>query len=70
MRHVTAFGRFWWGFVVGDDWRVAAGVLAALAVGALLSATRMASDAVIGAVVTVGALGALAVALFARDGRR
>jgi hypothetical protein len=36
MRHVRAFGRFWWDFVVGDDWRVAAGVAAALGLSALL----------------------------------
>jgi len=28
---LRAFGRFWWSFVVGDDWRVAAGIGAALA---------------------------------------
>jgi hypothetical protein len=27
--YVVAFGRFWWDFVVGDDWRVAVGLLAA-----------------------------------------
>ena len=32
MRDLSAFGRFWWDFVVGDDWRVAAGVAAGLAV--------------------------------------
>ncbi|HEX7309907.1 MAG TPA: hypothetical protein VF232_01910 [Gaiellaceae bacterium] len=30
MRYVGAFGRFWWNFVVGDDWRVAAGLAVAL----------------------------------------
>jgi hypothetical protein len=30
MRRLRAFGRFWWDFVVGDDWRVAAGVAVAL----------------------------------------
>ena len=36
MRYVVAFGRFWWDFVVGDDWTVAAGVAVALgAVGIL-----------------------------------
>ncbi len=25
------FGRFWYDFIVGDDWRVAAGVVAAVA---------------------------------------
>lgn len=33
---LRAFGAFWWDFVVGDDWRVAAGVVAALAATALL----------------------------------
>lgn len=31
MRQLRAFGRFWWDFVVGDDWRVAAGIALALA---------------------------------------
>jgi hypothetical protein len=31
MRYLRSFGRFWWSFIVGDDWRVAAGVAAALA---------------------------------------
>ena len=31
MRYVKAFGQFWWDFIVGDDWTVAAGVALALA---------------------------------------
>jgi hypothetical protein len=31
MKYVVAFSRFWWNFIVGDDWRVAAGLAAALA---------------------------------------
>lgn len=31
MRRLRAFGAFWYDFVVGDDWRVAAGVVLALA---------------------------------------
>jgi hypothetical protein len=30
MTRVAAFGRFWFDFVVGDDWRLAAGVVALL----------------------------------------
>jgi hypothetical protein len=30
VRRLHAFGRFWWSFVVGDDWRAAAGVVLAL----------------------------------------
>jgi fatty acid desaturase len=34
--YVIAFGRFWYDFVVGDDWTIAAAVAVALiAVGAL-----------------------------------
>jgi hypothetical protein len=36
MRYVRAFGRFWWDFIVGDDWTVAAGVALALGLVALL----------------------------------
>ena len=31
------FGAFWWNFVVGDDWRVAAGVAAVLVLTGLLA---------------------------------
>jgi hypothetical protein len=37
MRYVVAFGRFWWDFVVGDDWLVAAGIVVALGLTALLA---------------------------------
>jgi hypothetical protein len=32
MKYVAAVARFWWTFVVGDDWRVAVGVAGVLAV--------------------------------------
>jgi hypothetical protein len=31
MKYVRSFFRFWWNFIVGDDWRVAAGLAIALA---------------------------------------
>ena len=31
MRYVVSFGRFWWNFVVGDDWIAAAWLAVALA---------------------------------------
>jgi hypothetical protein len=40
-RWLRSFGAFWWDFIVGDDWRVAAGVVAALAVTAGLAAARV-----------------------------
>jgi hypothetical protein len=33
---VGAFGRFWWDFVVGEDWRIAAGVALVLGLTAFL----------------------------------
>ncbi|MDQ2883289.1 MAG: hypothetical protein M3Y48_19495 [Actinomycetota bacterium] len=41
VRRLRSFGAFWWDFIVGDDWRVAVGVVAALAVTAGLAALRV-----------------------------
>ena len=39
MRFLRGFGRFWFDFVVGDDWRIALGVVLVLGAGALVVAT-------------------------------
>jgi hypothetical protein len=44
MRYVVLFGRFWYDFIVGDDWKIAAGVTAALAGGAVLVAVDALPD--------------------------
>jgi hypothetical protein len=36
VKFVRAFGRFWWNFIVGDDWRVATGLAVALGLTAFL----------------------------------
>ena len=38
MRYIRAFGRFWWDFIVGDDWVVAAAVAVGLALTGILTA--------------------------------
>jgi len=43
LRWLTGFGRFWYGFVVGDDWTVAATVAVALAATWLLHTTGVAA---------------------------
>jgi hypothetical protein len=63
MRHVAAFGRFWWDFVVGDDWRIAAAVLAALAVGAILVARANLSDTAVSLLTGFGILGLVGVTI-------
>lgn len=41
MSRLRAFGAFWYDFVVGDDWRVAATMLGALLLTFLLSTTSL-----------------------------
>lgn len=38
---MTGFLRFWYDFIVGDDWRVAVGVITALALTYALSTTSI-----------------------------
>lgn len=54
---MRAFARFWVDFVVGDDWRIAAGVLAVLAIGAALVALDALPDAAIAPLVAAGIVG-------------
>lgn len=37
MRVVRGFALFWWDFIVGDDWRIAAGVALALGLTGLIA---------------------------------
>jgi hypothetical protein len=43
MRHLTAFGRFWWDFVIGDDWLVAVLVILAIGATAAIAAASIAA---------------------------
>jgi hypothetical protein len=40
---LAAFGRFWWDFVIGDDWLVAVLVAAAIGATAILAAANVAA---------------------------
>jgi hypothetical protein len=51
---IRAFLRFWRDFVVGDDWRIAAGVVAVLTLGAVLVASEAVSDDVLAPVIGLG----------------
>jgi hypothetical protein len=39
VRFLRGFGRFWFDFIVGDDWRIALGVVLVLGMGAFAVAT-------------------------------
>ena len=45
MTFLRAFGRFWYEFLVGDDWRIVAGVTAILGLGALAVAMGLTGPA-------------------------
>ncbi|HZV26691.1 MAG TPA: hypothetical protein VFG00_10405 [Acidothermaceae bacterium] len=53
MKGARAFGAFWYDFIVGDDWLVAVGVVAALAATYGLSRTSIAAWWVVPVVVGV-----------------
>ncbi len=50
---ITAFLMFWYDFVVGDDWRVAVGVVAALVLTYGISTTTVAAWWVLPATVVI-----------------
>jgi hypothetical protein len=56
------FGRFWYDFVVGDDWRLAVGALVALALAGLFAHAGWSAwwvvPGVVGVLLSVSVLGA------------
>jgi hypothetical protein len=57
MSRLRAFGAFLWDFVVGDDWRIALGVVVALSVTAVVAGAGLSAWWIM-PVATVGLLGA------------
>ena len=67
MSWLRSFGRFWYDFIVGDDWRIAAGVTVVLAAGAVAVGLGLATPLL--AVVLFLGLIAVFVAPILRDAR-
>jgi hypothetical protein len=65
MRFLRAFGRFWYDFIVGDDWGIAAGVVLVLAAGAALVATGAVGDTALAPLVGAGIIGVVGVSIVA-----
>ena len=63
MRLLKSFGRFWYEFIIGDDWKIAAAVVVALGLTFLLLRTTSLSDHVLAVVGGVGVVLAFAVSL-------
>jgi len=63
VRLLKSFGRFWYEFIIGDDWKIAAAVVVALGLTFLLLRTTSLSDHVLAVVGGVGVVLAFAVSL-------
>jgi hypothetical protein len=57
MRFLKGFGQFWYDFIIGDDWKIAVAVVAALAVTLviLLAGATASVAAVLGAALLITA---------------
>ena len=51
---LITFGRFWYDFIVGDDWTIALGVVVAVALTALAARAGLAAWAILPVTVTAG----------------
>ena len=54
MSWLKSFGRFWYDFIVGDDWTIALGVVVAVALTALAAHAGLAAWAILPVTVTAG----------------
>ena len=65
MRYLRGFGRFWYEFIIGDDWKIAAGVCLVLGFGAVLVAATSVPETVITLLVLAGILAVVATSIVA-----
>ena len=65
MKYLVGFFRFWYDFIVGDCWQIAAGVVVVLAGGAWLSHSQVLSVEIIAPVVGIGVVMIVVVSLLA-----
>jgi hypothetical protein len=70
MGFVTGFFRFWYDFIVGDAWEIAAGVVVVLAIGALLVSSQAVPETLIPPLVGLGIILVVAGSIWAEARRR
>ena len=63
MRFVKAFFRFWYDFIIGDDWKIAAAVVTVLLAGALAVIAGAGTAALLPPLLAVGLGAAFTAAL-------
>lgn len=69
MRVVTGFFRFWYDFIVGDAWEIAAGIVLVLALGVALLSTGAVSHGVVPLLVGAGIVLVVAGSIWAQARR-
>jgi hypothetical protein len=65
MSLLRGFLRFWYDFIVGDDWRIAFGVVLVLAAGALLVAADALADDLLAPLIGAGIVAVVSVSIVA-----
>jgi hypothetical protein len=63
MEFIRGFGRFWYDFLIGDDWKIAAAVVTTLAIGAVVLVTFDPPDKVFTSAMGAGIMLAFVVAM-------
>ena len=70
MNFITVFFRFWYDFIVGDAWEIAAGVLMVLALGATLLRSRSVEQEAVPLLVAAGICAVVAISIAMEIRRR
>ena len=60
---LKGFGQFWYDFIIGDDWKIAAAVVAVLMVGAALVLAGLGGSALLAPALALGVAVAFVAAL-------
>jgi len=63
MKFIKGFGAFWYDFLIGDDWKIAAAIATVLAAGAIVVASADYNEGVLTAVLAVCVAVAFTIAL-------
>ena len=63
MKFLKAFGQFWYDFIIGDDWKIAVAVVAALGLTLAASGTGIVAGTAVSLVGAALLIGAFSLAL-------
>jgi hypothetical protein len=70
MRFVRGFFQFWYDFIIGDDWKIAAAVVAVLVAGAIAVLAGAGDSAVLAPLLAIGFGAAFTISLLIDTRRR